>query len=844
METTQIMKEAVPKSIMRPSPTGFSEEVMAYLRAGAREVTFPGGEVIIRQGDPATAFHVIVSGEVEVRFMGEDDRYLPLARIGPNGGFGEMGLVRGQPTSADIVALGPVTLLEFPAEEFRKALGQYEPFRSELLARMAQRIHDTSSEAWSFHQRVEAYSMLAHKDARQPEPLVAKSLKMQYVEKEICRLAKETGPVLITGGPGTGKLFAAGKIHNQSDSPSAPFFAVDCASLGETEAGMLLFGSSQLDNGDGRPEGFGVLHLAHGGTLVLQHIDALDHGSQKFLSLYLDLLDFSGKGVFPFVRVIATARGDRVELEKRGKVIDDLFAQLSTNTFRMPSFKNRKADILPLARIFLESLETGEQKKLSTSAEHALLGMPFRHNNAAELREAVELAAQFGEDGEILSEHIFAGPKDSGIPAEYDLGDIPFIRRIVQGKRGLLSFLRGVMLAIFSAIILLCLYAGGTKAGQTANSMIWAVWEPALIFSFLFIGHVWCSVCPLSTTALLFRKLGSLGRPPSPWIKKYSGWFIIGGFFLIIWAERMFHMAVVPFASGILLLGLITGAVAFSLIYRREVWCRYVCPLGALASGYSFSSALHIRARPHICATYCTTHECYKGTDEEPGCSVLHHPLYISDGHNCKLCFRCLRLCPHGSVRLYLRPFLQAVWLFGGFGRVLAPFALSVFSLSVVILVSAETGWVGGPGELTAAALGSIVLGLLLNAALPRLLSRGIEIDTTVSSRAAFALLVLGWGPLMGYQLSNIPALRTVRFYAVPDSFLGKIFTGGEVTLMLLLQLAVVLLAFLLAMVAFWRIRIQAEKEEVRVSAVGWNILLVFSVLYTAFAIVVTVYSY
>ena len=838
METTRVMRRAVPKEDSFLS--GFSKEVIDFLRIEANEVTFSEGDIIIRRGDPGIAFYVIVSGEIEVRLVGEGDRLLPLARLGPNAGFGEMALLRGKPASADIVALSAVTLLEYPAGQFRKALAEHEPFRNELLGRMAQIIQDTSAEAWLFHQRAEAFNMLVHKDSLHSEPLVSQSVKMQKVEKEISRLAEESGPILITGEPGTGKLFAAGEIHGLSGFASAPFITLDCARLGETEAGMLIFGSSQPDAADGRPESFGALHLAHGGILVLQHIDTLDHASQKFLSSYLDLLEFSGEGVFPFVRVIGTANGTLSNLERSGTIIDELFKQLTVNMLHMPPLKERKADILPLAHIFLEHPDAENPKQLSIDAEHALLAMQFRHNNVRELREAVELAALFCEDGEILSEHIFAGPKDSGIPPEYDLGEVPFIRRIVQGKRGILSFLRGAMVLIFSAIILLCLYAGG-KTGQTANSMIWAVWEPAIIFSFLFIGHVWCTVCPISTIAVLFQKLGTLRRPPSPWIKKYSPWFVIAGFFLIIWAERVFHMTAAPFASGILLLALIIAALVFSFIYQREVWCRFVCPLGALSSGYSFSSVFHIRARPHICAARCTTHDCYKGTGEESGCPVLHHPLYISDGHNCKLCFKCLQLCPHDSVRFYLRPFLQAVWTFGGFGRVLAPFALSVFSLSIVMLISGETRWLSGPKELTAAALASIFFGLFLNNALPRLLSGRGEPDTAVSSRVAVGLMVLGWGPLMSYQLSNIPVLNTVRFYAVTDSFLGTLFPGGEVTLLRLLQLGVIVFAFLAASIAFRRIRVQARKEETAISKLGWNVLLIFSMLYTAFAVVVTV---
>lgn len=839
METRKMKVPPKPKKKVS-SAAGFSKEVIEYLRQGGREESFSEGDVIIRRGDPGTAFYVVLSGKIEVRLVGEENRCLPLARLGPYAGFGEMSLLRGEPASADIVALTTVKILEYPADGFREALAESEAFRSELMARLAQNLHDTSSEAWTFFQRAEAFNMLVHKDIPHSEPLVAKSTKMGKVEKEICRLARESGPVMITGEPGTGKLFTARKIHNLSFSPSAPFIVVDCSRLGEMEASVLLFGSSQLGDNEGRLEGFGALHLAHRGTLVLQHIDALDPSSQKFLSFYLDLLDFSGEGVFPFVRIIATNSKNPAELENESGLIEELSTPLSTHTLCLPPLKDRKADILPLARIFLQKPGSQNAKHLSQSAEHTLLSLRYRHNNVRELREAVELAALFCEDGEILSEHIFSGPKDKGIPPEYDLGEISLIRRMVQGKGYMLGFLRAGVLAIFAAIIILCLLEGGTTAGQTANTMIWAVWEPLLIFSFLFIGHVWCTVCPLSTVASLIQKVVSFRRPTSLWIKKYGVRFAIAGFFLIIWTEKIFHMTEYPYASGILLLSLIGGAVLFCLVYQREVWCRYVCPLGALATGYALPAALHVRAKPHICSAYCTTHECYKGTGKISGCPVFHHPLYISDGHNCKLCFKCLRICPHGSVRLYLRPFLQSVWLFGGFTRVLSPFALAVFFLSIVMLVSNVSDWMKGPVELTAVALAAVVFGIFLNNVLPRLLSGKAEPDHTLASRAAFALLILAWGPLMAYQISNIPGLTTVRFYAVKGSFLGNLFPGGEVTLLVLLQLGIILLAALLAVIAFWRIRVHAKKEEISLKAKGWNFLLFLGILYVSFALFIT----
>jgi len=830
--------------------TGFSKDVIRYLRQGGREISFSEGEIIIKRGDRGKSFYVILSGVIEVGMTGEEDRYFPLARMGKGDSFGEMALIRGLPASADIIALGDVTVLEYPAEEFREALAKSEGFRNQLMTRMAQNLHDTSAEAWASFQRADTLNMLVHKDIPQSEPLVAKSTKMRKIEKEIIRVSQfqDPRPVLITGEPGTGKVFTAMKIHNLSAASSAPFLIVDCLRLDEIEASTLLFGTSQLNDTTrgGRFKGFGILHLAHGGTLVLKHIDALDKLSQEFLSNYLKMMDLSrGKG-FPCVRIIATTREKAAELPESKEFLERLLAQLSAHTLKIPPLRERKADILPLARIFLD--KAGDRNRqdarpgdISKSAAHDLLALRYRHNNVKELRETVELAALFAENGEVLPEHLFSGPKDKGLPPEFDLNEISFIRRLVRGKSRVLGLLQAGTLLMFSAIILAGLLWSDNKIGQTANSLIWGVWEPLLIFSFLFIGHVWCMICPLSTLGRLFQRVGSLKRPTSRWIKKYGVWLAVLGFFLIVWTERIFHMTTYPRASGILLLTLIAAAVLCGIVYQREVWCRYICPLGALASGFSFPGMLHVRARPHICATYCTTHECYKGTPETGGCPVFHHPLYISDGHNCKLCFKCLRICPHDSTRFYFRPFLQSVWLFGGFARLLAPFALAVFSLSIVLLASNESTWLKGPVEMTAAALVSVFLGILLHISLPRLLSGKTDPDTTVSSRAAFALMVLAWGPLMAYQLTNIPGLSSLRLAAASGSMAENIFPFKGVTLLVVLQLAAVLFAALLTAVAFWRIRVQAEKEEIKLNKTGWRALLILCTIYVLFAVTVTV---
>lgn len=844
MDTTRAIETYAEKDVeTKPSIKTFSPEVIEYLRSNGSEMFIAAGTVIIREGMMGTAFYVILSGEIEVRLHGADGRVLPVTRMGKHSGFGEMSLLRGEPTAAEIVALTPSVVLEYPEKNFHKALGESEAFRNELMARMAQNIFNTSREALSFYQRAEAFDMLLHKEVRHSEPLVSKSDKMRAVEKKIIRLSQGADPVLVMGEPGTGKLFAARKIHNLSAKPDAPFIVIDCSKLDETEACGLLFGSSHFGDA-ARFEKFGILHLAHEGTLVLRNIDALDQNCMNILLLYLDLHSSEGKAAFPYARIVGTTKLKPSDLQTDGQFHHHLWETLSANTLRIPALRERRADILPMAAIFLGQLESEEPKYLSQSAEDVLLSLQYRNNNAKELRESVELAALFADSGEILGEHIFAGPKDKKTPPEYDLGDISLIRRMIRSKEGssgpgILTLVRVALLAVFATIILLCLGQGSARSGQVANTMIWAVWEPLLIFAFLFTGHLWCAVCPLSTAARVVQRLVSFKfkRPPAQWIKNYGVWFAIAGFFLIIWSEKVFHMTANPAASGILLLSLVGSAVVFSMIYQREAWCRYICPLGALASAYSLPGLLQVRAKSHVCATYCTTHECYKGTAESEGCPVFHHPLYLSDGHNCKLCFKCLDLCPHGSPSLYLRPPLQAVWLFGGFARIMMPFALSVFALSIVMLASNGSQWLKGPVELTVVALAAVFTGILLNSILPHLLSDYTGSERFVSSRVSFGLLILAWGPLMAYQLDNIPGLSSLRFYAQPDSFLGKIFsTAGEVNLLVFLQLSLILLALLLAWVVFNKTQRHAENEGIRVKRPGWHMLLIISVLYALFA--------
>ena len=815
-----------------PTPV-LSDGVVESLRSLGQERVFAAGSTIIERGDPGRAFYVVRQGEVEIRLAGDDGRHLSLARLGPGASFGEMALLRREPVSATVQALTDAVVLECPAPAFERVLAESEDFRAELMARLAQNLQETSDEAWSFFQRAEALQMLTRLE-RPAGPIVADSVRMQKVEEQVGQLAGQAGPVLITGEAGVGKLFAARKLHEQAAASVAPLIVVDCPRLNGSDAARLLLGCGSGATGRDK---IGVLQLARGGTLVLRRVEGLDGESQERLARELEASAPSSRADADQTRVIATTRLGQHSLSGEGGLAPRLAERLGERVLAIPRLTDRKQDVLPLAQVFLQAVDPDVDWRLTHDAEHAILSLRYRHRNVAELRDAVELAALFAEKGEIRQEHVFAGPRDKGIPSELELGRLGFMRWLVDGRG--LTRVQLAVLGSFMGIALACLLVAGSPAGQVANALIWGAWEPALIFLFLSLGHLWCTVCPLSTAGRYAQRAACLGRPPPPWLKRHGVWLAILGFFLIIWTERVFHMTTHPWPSGLLLTALLAAAIGFAVVYRREVWCRYVCPLGALASCYSLPAAVHVRANASVCATCCTTHECYQGGGGRPGCPVFHHPLYASESHHCKLCLGCLRNCPHDSARLYLRPPLQAVWVLGGLSETLTPFALAISLFAIVMLGWTPLTTLAGVWGTTLLGLAAVGLGVLLSAHLPRMVGDPEQSDPVLASKLAFGLLVLAWGPLMAYQLGNVPGLNSILVLPAPDSWWAERW-AGQTTLLIILQVLTILLAVALAAVCLWRIRAGAVRDGREVHPRVWRAAIGLAGVYAIVALGIT----
>jgi transcriptional regulator with AAA-type ATPase domain len=815
--------------------TRLTDDVIDYLRRAGNETSYSSGEAILTRGEAGKHLFVILEGNVKVYLTGGEGKRLLLRTLPEGTFFGEMSVLTGEPVSADIEADTDVRLLAYPGALLPKAMSESEPLRDLITKSLASNVRNITSDVWNFFQRAETLNLLLDSNLR-PGELVAESKPMRKVADEIARQANELAPLLISGAPGVGKYYTALKIHEGKENHQGRLIAVNCRTLPAGESVKILFGAhlsggAEVRQSSNNPlQHYGAIHLANQGTLILRHLESLDPEAQQELSNYLEGWA-AGRIAYPQARIIATLSGESSEQTRAGHFHDRLASLFTKNTIKIPTLRERRKDILPLAHIYLLDAQKDRELKIGEAAQNVLLSRKYNYRNCDELREAIQLAALFAQDGEIQAEHIFTGPKDEGSTLEFDLAQLPLINRFLHSDKALRTVRLGIFL-FFSTMIAGTLLLPSSTLGKLMNFMVWGVWEPALIVVFLILGRVWCTVCPLSSASRFVSGFIKRDAAPPEWMKKVSPWAISFGLMLIFWYEHVLDTFSNPLPTGFMLLGLMLLAVTFGVLFKREVWCRYLCPMGSLGAVHSPFAMLGIRSNPNVCGTLCTTHECHNGSSTHPGCPVFHHPLFARDSHLCKLCFNCLKSCTHGSAKLYLRPPLMRVWQQGEMGGSLVNFALLIFACSLVFLATQIPDWrLTVPGY-TAAVLGAMLFAVLAGKYLPRLLSRDPDENPSLAPRVVLAILALGWGAEMAYQLGNSEVFLTLSIRALPGTFWEQLLPFAELPMLTVLQLGFVVLSALIAAIVLFNIRHKAVTEKIPLRPYGWNLLFLLCALY------------
>lgn len=462
------------------------------------------------------------------------------------------------------------------------------------------------------------------------------------------------GHLLIKGEEGTGKNLMASLIHRKSRRAKGPFIAVDCESSNKDSWGEELFGS-EGDLSDGTT--FGFLELAHGGTILLRNIEALNQINQvnlyKFLKEGRFVRAHGDSTIYSNARVIATVNGDiKAEKGEGGGLDKDLYDLLSKETFIMVPLRKRRKDIPILCNHLLGKINNELHKDIagiSESAMERLLSYDWP-GNALELENVLRRAVILAKEGTILSNQIFFGIPRVEKRWEFNLFSIGPIKRFFYTTR----LQKGVQIAgiIIMFLIIYSLLLGGKKGFNLTNIILWSFGWFGLYISAFSIGRIWCTVCPFSSLGDYIKGINHVKLPLPNDIGKRSEKYLVGLILLVLWIEGVTIMPDVPFFTGLLILFILLGAVISSILYERRVWCRYLCPLGGLIGIYSLTSFVTIRANRKLCLSQCSTHDCYLGREGIDGCPMFLHPYGVENSQNCTLCGSCVRACRYNSLHL------------------------------------------------------------------------------------------------------------------------------------------------------------------------------------------------
>ena len=188
--------------------------------------------------------------------------------------------------------------------------------------------------------------------------MIGRSREMVRVFQEIDRLRDQEMPVLITGDTGTGKELAARAIHRTSPRAKGPFFAIHCASLPLALFESELFGYEAGAFSGAEAARPGLLETLSGGTLLLDGVSELPIEAQAKLLRVLDsgvIRRVGGVEERPVdVRFLASSSVDLRVRAEAGAFRQDLFFRLSGMEIHLPALRDRREDLGPLARHFLE----------------------------------------------------------------------------------------------------------------------------------------------------------------------------------------------------------------------------------------------------------------------------------------------------------------------------------------------------------------------------------------------------------------------------------------------------------------------------------------------------------
>ncbi len=655
------------------------EAVLSVLAQSLQPFRLSAGTLIYQEKQPPAGLYLLKWGTVEIYRLSPIGRSLIRYR---NAGdlFGYAALMTDPGTATyqtTAITLTAGELWFLPQADFRQLVQQHPAIEHVINALLAEDLAAFTTRIAREELRIQGLQPYI-RPMPKGEQILGSSKPAQKLAQQVEQAAGHLKPVVLQAAAGTGKTFVAGLIHSLSGLAAQPFAELDCARLPHLPDGQLdtdpLFGRV-----GGQP---GILDLLERGTLLLDNVQVLSGNDRDRLIHYLKT-----GCVLPNHGINSAQRSLPAPPEPLPSWVRLILAspqpldlpEVDAMAIKLFPLTQRKVDVPEFARFFLSRFCQEQQRTqlhLDPSDVRRLLSYDYP-GNLAELAAILQRAVIMTPASQtVIPEQVLWSVQSEKNAFRLDLlTHVPWLRPLFLSR----WFPEGIwviMMAVFVPVTILGFIGPQSRQDSITLNLFWAWWWPLTLFLFAFVGRFWCAVCPFMVTGEWLRRLSLWVWPRQQlpwntrWLNRWGGWILFAGFLVIYLWEQLWDLPHRAYLSAWLLVIITAGAVIFSLIYERRLWCRYLCPIGGMNGLFAKLAMLELRSMQQVCGSQCSTFGCFKGGAATPvnfanplpmegqatgGCPLYSHPAQLQDNRDCMFCMTCLKACPNRSAQLNLR---------------------------------------------------------------------------------------------------------------------------------------------------------------------------------------------
>ena len=249
-------------------------------------------------------------------------------------------------------------------------------------------------------------------------PFFGTSPAILRLEQHVRRILSLDRPVLIQGETGVGKSMLARWIHNHSPRKGSAFVELNCAGLSKELLESDLFGHEKGSFTGAASAKQGLLEISNHGTVFLDEIGDMDLAVQPKILKAIEERRYRRVGATEDrasdIRLIGASHKDLSQLVSEGRFRSDLFYRIGGLPLLMPPLRERREDIAPLAKFFLDraALEWSVPDLRFAPASLRLLEAHAWPGNIRELKNAVERAVIYRQEPLLEPEDFLLAPDE------------------------------------------------------------------------------------------------------------------------------------------------------------------------------------------------------------------------------------------------------------------------------------------------------------------------------------------------------------------------------------------------------------------------------------------------